>query len=502
LSKAAAREKPKSAAAAEEMSAIVQECSSSSQQILTAIDRIAVGVEQSAAAAEQGAVACQQTDRVARLCQDAAAAAQQQNTRLTKLLSDNSHAASEVVEGISRAASESYAAAKNTRLLEERTRQIEKIIDTIVNVTIQTNLLAVNGSIEAAQAGEYGRGFAVVSADVRNLACESGENAEKAKDLVRNIQQRITTVAADIDRAGHAAAMKAEKGTAIVAAFDVIGREMEEVEHGVEAIKVAAEGVAAGTQEATVAAREIADAAANSRNDSAQAAAAAQQGTRGMQELASAIEPVPEIVAGRGPSRHRIRGVAKLDKGRRLIMSLDTQRLITRADLDAIESVVRDHGAPHSFGQGESAMATRAETDVRQLVSFRIGSEEFATDIMQVQEIIRLEKVTAVPHTPAFVEGVVNLLGEVLPVLDLRRRFGMEARPYDDATRVVVVDINNRKTVIIVDTVSEVLAAIPIDRVCSRDHEGGPWQRFHCGSRQARRRRPHDPDSEYGSVTE
>ncbi len=283
------------AAAAEEMSALVQEYSSSSRQIMTAIDQIVAGAKQAAVAAEQGAAACQQTDRVARLCQDAAESSQQRNARLTKLLSDNGHAVSEVVEGISRAASESYAAATNTRLLEERTRQIEKIIDTIVNVTIQTNLLAVNGSIEAARAGEYGRGFAVVSADVRNLACESGENAEKAKDLVRNIQQRITAVATDIDRAGHAAAMEVEKGTATVSAFEVIGREMEEVEHGVEAIKVAAEGVAAGTKEATVAAREIAEAAANGRNDSAQAAAAAQQGIRGMQELANAIEEVSAL---------------------------------------------------------------------------------------------------------------------------------------------------------------------------------------------------------------
>ena len=67
--------------------------------------------------------------------------------------------------------------------LEQISRRIDKIVDAINTVSIQTNMLAVNGSVEAARAGEFGKGFAVVSTDIRNLARESAENADRIKDL-------------------------------------------------------------------------------------------------------------------------------------------------------------------------------------------------------------------------------------------------------------------------------------------------------------------------------
>jgi len=82
--------------------------------------------------------------------------------------------------------------------LQDKIRRIEKIVDTIQNVSIQTNMLAVNGFVEAATAGEYGRGFSVVAGDIRNLANESGENADKIKDLVREIQNQMVKVIAEI----------------------------------------------------------------------------------------------------------------------------------------------------------------------------------------------------------------------------------------------------------------------------------------------------------------
>ena len=72
--------------------------------------------------------------------------------------------------------------------LEQVSRRIDKIVDAITTVSIQTNMLAVNGSVEAARAGEFGKGFAVVSTDIRNLARESAENAERIKDTVKSIR--------------------------------------------------------------------------------------------------------------------------------------------------------------------------------------------------------------------------------------------------------------------------------------------------------------------------
>lgn len=176
-----------------------------------------------------------------------------------------------------------------------------------------------------------------------------------------------------------------------------------------------------------------------------------------MQVPKTAVEKTPGVAVGSGSSRDQIRGVAKLDDGKRLIMLLDAEKLVSETELAAIKAAAHYHSGNGVRQEGACAMGVDHDDEDRQFVSFKVADEEFASDIMQVQEIIRLAKVTKVPHAPAFVEGVVNLRGAVLPVIDLRRRFGMQEKEYDDATRVVVVDIDRRKTGIIVDAVSEVL---------------------------------------------
>ena len=102
--------------------------------------------------------------------------------------------------------------------------------------------------------------------------------------------------------------------------------------------------------------------------------------------------------------------------------------------------------------------------EMLQLVSFKIGGEEFAVDIMQVQEIIRMQNITSVPNAPDFVEGVINLRGRVIPIIDLRKRFGMEEKEHDKATRIIVVKVEDITVGLVVDEVSEVLR-IPKDTV-------------------------------------
>lgn len=92
-----------------------------------------------------------------------------------------------------------------------------------------------------------------------------------------------------------------------------------------------------------------------------------------------------------------------------------------------------------------------------QLVGFRISDEEFGVDITKVQEIIRMVDITRVPNTPAFVEGVINLRGKVIPIIDMRKRLELDSKPYDKDTRITVVEIENRIVGFIVDSVSEVI---------------------------------------------
>lgn len=98
-----------------------------------------------------------------------------------------------------------------------------------------------------------------------------------------------------------------------------------------------------------------------------------------------------------------------------------------------------------------------ATEEILQLVSFKIGSEEFGVDILRVQEINRMMEITKVPNAPKFVEGIINLRGRVIPVVDLRIRLDMEKKEQDKDTRIIVVELDGTTVGFIVDEVSEVL---------------------------------------------
>src|ERR1035438_1815828 len=93
-----------------------------------------------------------------------------------------------------------------------------------------------------------------------------------------------------------------------------------------------------------------------------------------------------------------------------------------------------------------------------QLVTFLLGGEEYGVPISQIQEIDRLSKITKVPKAARFVEGVTNLRGEVIPVLDTRKRFDLEVKAADDRTRIIIVELGGVKTGLVVDSVREVLS--------------------------------------------
>ncbi len=92
-----------------------------------------------------------------------------------------------------------------------------------------------------------------------------------------------------------------------------------------------------------------------------------------------------------------------------------------------------------------------------QLVVFALGDEEFGVDIAQVREIVRLIQITYLPKAPVFVEGVVNLKGQVVAVIDLAKRLGVPSKPRGDSTRIIILELADNVVGMIVDSVSEVL---------------------------------------------
>ena len=90
-------------------------------------------------------------------------------------------------------------------------------------------------------------------------------------------------------------------------------------------------------------------------------------------------------------------------------------------------------------------------------LTFQLKDEEYGLEILKVREIMGIMDITTVPQTPAYVKGVINLRGQVIPVIDLRLKFGMEEGQYDKRTCIVVVNVDGLQMGIVVDTVSEVM---------------------------------------------
>jgi len=105
----------------------------------------------------------------------------------------------------------------------------------------------------------------------------------------------------------------------------------------------------------------------------------------------------------------------------------------------------------------KTGLATQTIDEVAQLVIFKLDDQEYALDITNVVQVVRMVAITPMPEASEVVEGVINLRGKVIPVVDVRRRFGLPLKPYDLNTRLLISRWDGRMMALIVDVVSEVL---------------------------------------------
>lgn len=159
----------------------------------------------------------------------------------------------------------------------------------------------------------------------------------------------------------------------------------------------------------------------------------------------------------------------------KLLNSTDEQTEIISEDTDK-SGDEKKSGEPEVNREGFELSDSDEEfedTLKDKFLTFQIGAEAFGIPIQFVTEIIVIHRITEVPDTPAFVRGVINLRGKVIPVIDVRHRFGMELRDYDDRTCIIVVDFEETAVGLIVDTVNEVVD-IPEEQIDPppRSHSG------------------------------
>jgi methyl-accepting chemotaxis protein len=211
---------------------------------------------------------------------------------IAPLLGQSRDAVSRLSRSVEDAVRDTNGVAELVRSLESSSRRIEKIVDRIALVAVQTNMLAVSGSVEAARAGEFGRGFAVVSADVRSLARDSAENADRVKDLVRSIQDQVHAVRRELEQIAALSQAEIATNRAVIERLGSVEGDMAGIQAesrqtlaGCESILRSVREVLQGTQQIAVAAEEAGGAAAG-------AATAAREQARGAEDLAAAIEEI------------------------------------------------------------------------------------------------------------------------------------------------------------------------------------------------------------------
>lgn len=208
---------------------------------------------------------------------------------------DFKHGIELIIQGFTNSINNLKEVHEEVTVLNKSFGNIKKIVDTINSVAIQTNMLAVNGNIEAARSGEYGRGFSVVAADIRSLANESADNADKMKDILDEMYERVVNFQnelADITALIRVQITKSQYAVDNIVDVVTIRKHLKELYATCSGHVDSSEEKVVKVAEACAQGREAAD---SLKTLSEQAKTAADEQVKGLQEIASAAEEVASL---------------------------------------------------------------------------------------------------------------------------------------------------------------------------------------------------------------
>jgi methyl-accepting chemotaxis protein len=275
--------------AAEQLSATLQQMSGAAGQITVAVDQINRGSQLQASATQQISAALASIEKSTAITQTSAAVSNQNVQAMTASLKRNRESAATLAAAVSISLEQTQSSLHIISDLERSSRRIERIVERIGSVAVQTTMLAVSGAVEAARAGDAGRGFAIVSSDIRSLAREATASADQVRETIRNMIEQLGLVRRNLEHIIGSAAAEAEKSRLVFAALDRVYAGLGALDDGALAILQGTAATVEAIMQTAVSARQIAGAAEQSNIAAAQAAITASEQAQTAEDLAAAI---------------------------------------------------------------------------------------------------------------------------------------------------------------------------------------------------------------------
>jgi len=259
------------------------------------MEQISSGATEASAASQQGQAAAEELGRAAESSSTGAQQSLNKVNLLQKLINETASDIEKLVDNVGQAAEKNVESAKMIGDLEQQADEIGQVVKTVAGIADQTNLLALNAAIEAARAGEHGRGFAVVADEVRNLAEGAEKSAGNIRDLVAEIQKDVKAVAQDTEQAGTKGKEEVEKGKNITQQLVQIENDAKVIQEGCDQVNNLSTEVAAAIEQFRKGTEVIASAAEESASAAAEASTSTAEQMKALKDVESATDDLAQM---------------------------------------------------------------------------------------------------------------------------------------------------------------------------------------------------------------
>lgn len=283
------------AAASEELTAISEQTTQATNQIASAIQEVASGAETQLQGAEETAKSMEEMAQGIQRIAETSSIVSEESMKTTKVADQGNESVQKAVQQMNSISESVNDTASVVKLLGERSQEIGQIVGVITDISDQTNLLALNAAIEAARAGEHGRGFAVVADEVRKLAEQSKESADQITTLIKGIQEDTTRSVYAMDGVTKEVQVGMDVVNQSGEAFVRILNAAQHVADQIQEVSAISEEMSASSEEVTASVEDMTRIASDSSSNSQNVASSSQEQLASIEEISASADSLSKM---------------------------------------------------------------------------------------------------------------------------------------------------------------------------------------------------------------